>query len=803
MSKRATRQTRKAPRNPGAGPTLQSPAIGHGPRLTRAPWFWPIVVFAVAFLLRAIYISQVRHTPFFYTLGLDARYYDEWANRIAGGEGRREAFFMSPLYPYFLAAIYKLFGRDLLLVRFIQAGLGSLSAVLAYVIGARVFDRRVGVVAGLVTACYGALIFYDGAVLLEPLLVLVCQLMLLLLLAADSTRRPLAYLGAGVLLGLAAVGRATVLVFVPIAMLWIWLDRGEDGARARPRQAVTGADRRVRLRAAALLLLGAALVVVPIAVRNYVVSNDFVLLTSNGGLNFYLGNSEISTGGCVASQGHDMVADPPGAWIAEKALGRKLKASEISAYWYSGAKRFIGEHPGAWLKLLVRKLSFAMSSYEVPQLEYYDFQKQYSPLLSLPLPAFGVVAPLGLVGFWLSFRRRRARLLTLFFAMYIFTIVAFFVVDRYRLPAVPPLIVGASFGLFETWRLVRGRAWRALAGVAGALVVLFCLVNANIYHIDKRRSLAQPHFRLGIVYGERGDVGRAIAEYVKSVELDPYYPKSYLNLGALLSETGRRDEAKKAFRSAVRLDPTYTAARVDLAMAFEDEGAYDRAIVELDSVLAYDPRNAMALRERGVALFRSGRKDEARAALREAAKWDTDGTERPEIEFYLAAIERPAGADAVPPEAARAMARGVSLQESGRTPEAEAALREAVSLAPGYGEPLQKLAALKLQMGFPDEAIDLMRRALQVEPTLPHGHFALGVLLSDTNRHDEALVEYEAESRINPNFASAHLNLALTYQFHAGNANLAAYHYRRYLSLGGERVEALDRVLREIGPVEG
>jgi tetratricopeptide (TPR) repeat protein len=101
-------------------------------------------------------------------------------------------------------------------------------------------------------------------------------------------------------------------------------------------------------------------------------------------------------------------------------------------------------------------------------------------------------------------------------------------------------------------------------------------------------------------------------------------------------------------------------------------------------------------------------------------------------------------------------------------------------------------------MGLLEESADLMARALALDPTLRQGHFTAGVFLNELQRHDEAIREYEAEIRINPGFAPAHLNLALTHYFHAGNPNLAAYHYRKYLTLGGEPVPACEAILRDL-----
>jgi len=765
--------------------------------LTDSPWFWPAVIFAVAFLLRAVYTFQVRYTPFFQTLGLDAKFYDQWARDIAGGSAERGAFFMTPLYSYFLAVVYRLFGRDLLLVRLIQAGLGAATASLVYLLGRDVFDRRVGLLAGLLTASYGALIFYDCSVLLTPLLVFLNVLALYLILRADASGKPIHYLAAGAVLGLATIGRAAALLPAAAAILWIGLSK-----RARPRGNAPPAPRSVALRRAALVVLGIALVVGPVTLRNYVVERDFVLITFNGGLNFFIGNSESATGGYVRPEGLDIVSDPDGSAIAERALGRELKPSEVSGYWYDRSWTQIKARPGQWAELMARKLAFVMSSYELPQLENYYFQKRYSALLALPLPGFAIIAPLGLVGLVLTFRRRRPRLLALYCSVYLLSIVGFFVVARYRLPVVPVLIVLASYAVVELARRVRAREFAALAVPLVVLGVLLYAVNANHYGVDRASGYAQPHFRLGIIYAERGMTEEAIAEYETAIGLDPDYPKSYLNLGAVLTEAGRTDEAMAAFREALRLDPAYASARINLAMLLERSGDYDRALSHVDSVLARDRRNPTALKERGVILYRSGNPDEAEAWLREASTWDTAGEERAEIEFYLGLLAGSPSREILP-EVSTAFARADTLAKTGRVVEAIDILEEAALLAPYSGEPLRRQALLKRDMGLLDEALELMAEALRLDPALDGGHYMYGVFLNEANRHDEALLEYDAELRIHPDFAPAHLNLALTHYFYRGNPNLGAFHYRRHLALGGARVAALEALLRDLESPKG
>src|SRR5438128_12098809 len=84
----------------------------------------------------------MRASPFFPVLMGDSHGYDEWAQRIAGGDWiGHEVFYQAPLYPYLLGVIYAIGGRSLLLVRIIQVIIGAASCALLGVAASRLFSR--------------------------------------------------------------------------------------------------------------------------------------------------------------------------------------------------------------------------------------------------------------------------------------------------------------------------------------------------------------------------------------------------------------------------------------------------------------------------------------------------------------------------------------------------------------------------------------------------------------------------------------------------------------------------------------
>jgi hypothetical protein len=199
---------------------------------------------------------------------------------------------------------------------------------------------------------------------------------------------------------------------------------------------------RAALGEALLFAAGLVLPILPVTLHNALVGHDFVPIASQGGVNFYIGNNPVADGytaivpGTRATWwgGHDAAVA-----IAEHARGRALRASEVSRYWTAEGLAFLRADPAAALRLYVRKLYLFWWGAEISNNEHIYFLRRYS----LPMQAtlwhaglyfpFGLVGPLALLGMGLAWVRLRARVVPLvaFVALYMISVVLFFVCARY------------------------------------------------------------------------------------------------------------------------------------------------------------------------------------------------------------------------------------------------------------------------------------------------------------------------------------------------------------------------------------
>jgi 4-amino-4-deoxy-L-arabinose transferase-like glycosyltransferase len=210
--------------------------------------------------------------------GNDSKAYGEIAEELYrtgryGTEEMRNPADWSPLAPFFHAGVYFVTGGvnpDVGLAA--VALLGGIMVLLVYLLGRRLGGPAVGLPAALLAAIYPAFIDNSEQILSEPIAAFTLTgAVLAFLWASDPGRRLWAWIVPGTLLGLTALARPEYLMFV----LFLGLLALVLVARRR--------DLRVGLAAAALFACAFALVLAPWTLRNYVVLDRFVPVTTGGG----------------------------------------------------------------------------------------------------------------------------------------------------------------------------------------------------------------------------------------------------------------------------------------------------------------------------------------------------------------------------------------------------------------------------------------------------------------------------------------------------------------------------------------
>ncbi len=378
-----------------------------------------------------------------------------------------------PAYYYFLAGIYAVAGHSYLAVRIVQALLDTLTCFLVFCIARDVFGHAAfsGETAGLVAAGLAALclplIFYTGVLLTETLSTCLLAGAIWLMLRAGqlgasrqlALRRPARHaLGtgdrllmllalAGLVLGLAALTRSALLVVAPFLLLWVFFLAGPWPGW---KPAIQGA---------AAFLLPAALVIAPITVRNYQIHHRLIVISTNGGVNFFLGH-----GGTERLK--NQVRNIPPVYSEGQLVGISDRTGpEEEDYFYALGWQYIRQHPLRTLSSLPSKLAdmywasdyWPASDAQASVLRAVD--NLFWKLLLLPPTLLGLFL-------WCGRTQRQTALLYLIVLSSASIPVLFWAQTRFRIPFVPCFIVLAAGALCEIHGRLTQRGRSTVGGVA-------------------------------------------------------------------------------------------------------------------------------------------------------------------------------------------------------------------------------------------------------------------------------------------------------------------------------------------------
>ncbi len=240
----------------------------------KPPWLPHLGVSAAALAIRIAWVLVASVEPRA-GFNFDASWYDIMAGWLAQGHGYTSfsgepTAAWPPGYPAFLGLLYRVFGNETLVAQLANALLGALTAALTYELGRRLFDGRVALVAAALFSLRPGHVFFSALPMSEGLFSLLFTAACLAF--ARETVSPgvrgLRWALWGAWLGLCTLVRGTTLAFLGVsATLWLLVSR----------------DLRLTAWRSVAALLGFALVVGPWMVRNFLVFDDFVLISTSFG----------------------------------------------------------------------------------------------------------------------------------------------------------------------------------------------------------------------------------------------------------------------------------------------------------------------------------------------------------------------------------------------------------------------------------------------------------------------------------------------------------------------------------------
>jgi tetratricopeptide (TPR) repeat protein len=684
-----------------------------------------LVFLAAVFAAKLIVVLQLRDHPLLQPgTGLDTAVYTQLASKVAAGDWwlGPGLYFVSPLYIYFLAATLAI-GELFTAARVIQILLGTAAVGFVYVAAREWFGTRAAWLAAILAALTGLFTFHEVLLLqasLDPFLTAAALAVLALGFASralDPAPRALMWFAAsGVAFGIQTLNRPNVLI--PAIVI--------AGLLAATR----------RFRPAVFMAAGLALALAPVTVRNAAVAGDWSPASSHGGLNFYIGNNAEADGtyhpvpGISANiQGQQEDARR----VAEAQVGRKLADGDVSAYFYGLGWSWMHLHPGDAFDLFVRKIRFVFNAgYISLNYSYPFYAYDARTLLALLFVGPWLLLPLGLVGLasgifggaraggrteyliWLSF-----------VPVYAVAVAIFFVTERYRLPLLVPMCVGAG-GALDGFLRTRFRGVRTLAEVV-AILALAVIINWPM-KADEGRSEERTRMAEAMVTLDRYDEAEA---WLKKAEVDSPKPSVLdFRIGRLLLAHKKAEAALAHFERAAQLDPGQPEVEYAIGQALVDAKRFKAAIPHLEKAMKGGVRLNMAGFD--LARARAGAGDRAGAlqtlqGIRpenpsDSQSWDVLG----QLALQLAS-----------PSLAASF------------------FNEAIAAAPRTSKPYQDMGLALAMMGRYGEAIAQFQQGVALDPVDPAAQLNLAVALAEGGRPADARAHAQEALRLKPDYDRA------------------------------------------------
>jgi len=454
------------------------------------------LIVLIAFIVRLICLNSVLKYDSFLK-------YPSFVENILSGKPMGERILdFSPFYIVFHIIFSGFLNLNPYWIKFIQLLIGVANCILLFFIGKKMFNAKVGLISCFIYALYGNAILYEGT--LEPTVFvmffnLVMVLVFLRSVGNTLSRFFLHWFGLSCFLGLSITIRPNILLLLVFFVFWIVRTYRRNLARLFT--SLAGLSLGICVVVAAMMLVTSSFTKTKMFSLFSVMSPGQVFNQGNNPYSLGIGgaypaslkNVEI----CLKNiskkylkqdkpdYAHQLYRD-----YARRITGSNLSPADSSKFWLKETFKYIKKYPKEYMKLLLRKSLYFWNSYE-NHLIGKVYHKE-SKMARFPFFTFSVIAPLGILGFFLSIKIKKANTIgAAIILIYFINALIFSVRARYRLPAIPMFIVYSGSAIYFLFEEVRRKNIKSFFLLVIVLWGILGVVNLKDEIIQNRRELRQ------------------------------------------------------------------------------------------------------------------------------------------------------------------------------------------------------------------------------------------------------------------------------------------------------------------------
>ena len=499
----------------------------------------PVFLVLFALFIRMLYLLSLANDPWLFYPTVDEIAYHNSALTIYETGKLPFPFFRPPLWSLIINVLYHIFGPHFIVVRFLNILIGSAVVFSCYRLSIRLFNKNIAYYSSMLLAVTGLFIHINSTGLDTNLFILLVLESTVFLYDYSKKQNKYFLVVSAILIGLSILLRPVALITSIGFALFIFLKLKNNS----------------RIYIPILYLFLSFIPVLPFTISN-VLNSEYTILSTNGGINFYLGNNPFADG---FSPTHPELGpgwtEDEAAGFASNNSGNRLSASEVSSWYYSRTIDSIVSNPTGYAKLLFKKIALTLGSYDISNNGDLTWYKQNRILLNIfYVFGFYIFIPLGIVGMIIGRRDSRTNSLSLITIISLFLpSILFFTTARFRLPILPfilPFVIIAFKELFIASYSPRTRFRYALV-----TFTIFLLCFSASFFMGPKPNLAYGEFLQGQLYVKAGLNTKARESFTNTLAMNPKAPLANYSIGKIFYSENNFDSASYYFKNELSIQP--------------------------------------------------------------------------------------------------------------------------------------------------------------------------------------------------------------------------------------------------------